>query len=81
MTTIPQKELRNQVAEVLRRVEAGEEIVVTVAGRPSAELRPVSGRRWISGPASAAVFAGPAPRDLDADLERLGGAVVDPYAT
>lgn len=40
-TYIPQRELRNNVAEVLRRVEAGETLVVTVSGRPVAELRPV----------------------------------------
>lgn len=40
-TYIPQRELRNNVTEVLRRVEAGETLVVTVSGRPVAELRPV----------------------------------------
>ena len=33
---IPQKELRNNVADVLRRAEAGEEFTITVAGRPVA---------------------------------------------
>jgi prevent-host-death family protein len=45
MGTIPQRELRNNVSEVLRRAEAGERIVVTVDGRPVAELGPVSGAR------------------------------------
>ncbi|EUA52233.1 prevent-host-death family protein [Mycobacterium xenopi 4042] len=40
MATIPQKELRNNVGEVLRRAEAGEEITITVAGRPVAQLGP-----------------------------------------
>jgi prevent-host-death family protein len=40
MATIPQKELRNNVAEVLRRAEAGEEFTITVAGRPAAQLGP-----------------------------------------
>jgi prevent-host-death family protein len=44
-TTIPQRELRNDVSAVLRRVEAGEEFVVTVSGRPVAELRPVMRKR------------------------------------
>lgn len=48
VTTIPQKELRNQVGEVLRRVEAGEVLTVTVAGREVAELRPVRRRSWVS---------------------------------
>jgi len=44
-TTIPQRVLRNDVSDVLRRVEAGEEFIVTVSGRPVAELRPVVRRR------------------------------------
>jgi prevent-host-death family protein len=45
MTEIPVRELRNHVSEVLRRVEAGEQMVVTVSGRPVAELRPIATRR------------------------------------
>ncbi len=44
-TTIPQRELRNDVSAILRRVEAGEEFVVTVSGRQVAELRPIGGTR------------------------------------
>ena len=40
MPTIPQKELRNNVGDVLRRAEAGEEFTITVAGRPVAQLGP-----------------------------------------
>lgn len=45
MATIPQRELRNNVSEILRRAEAGERLTVTVNGRPVAELGPVAGRR------------------------------------
>ncbi len=44
-TTIPQRELRNDVSAVLRRVAAGEEFIVTVSGRPVAELRPLVRKR------------------------------------
>lgn len=80
MATIPQKELRNQVSDVLRRVEAGETLTITVAGREVAELSPVRKRRWVSGPALDLVWRGPKPRGLDSDLGLLDGAVVDPYA-
>lgn len=40
-TTIPQRELRNNTAEVLRRVERGERVRITVHGHPVAELVPV----------------------------------------
>lgn len=76
---IPQKQLRNEVGDVLRRVEAGETFTVTVAGRPVAELGPVQRRRWVSGPALADVWHGPAPRRLEEDLPSLGGAVTDPF--
>jgi prevent-host-death family protein len=79
MVTIPQKELRNQVSEVLRRVEAGETLTVTVAGREVAELSPVRKRRWVSGPTLDQVWRGPTPRGLENDLALIEGTVVDPY--
>jgi len=41
MAVIPQRELRNNVSDVLRRAEAGERLTVTVNGRPVAELGPI----------------------------------------
>ena len=79
MEAIPQKELRNQVGEVLRRVESGESLTVTVAGRPVAELSPAPRRRWVTGSALAAVWRGPAPHGLAEDLCQLESAVTDPF--
>lgn len=81
MATIPQKELRNQVGAVLRRVEAGENLTVTVSGRPVAELSPVGKRKWVSGSALSRVWAGPQPRDLGQDLARLDARLADPFDT
>jgi prevent-host-death family protein len=48
VTDIPARELRNDVSAVLRRVEAGERLRVTVSGRPVAELSPLPHRpTWI----------------------------------
>jgi prevent-host-death family protein len=44
MTDIPARELRNDVSAVLRRVEQGERMRVTVSGRPVAELLPLPSR-------------------------------------
>lgn len=43
--TIPQRELRNDIGKVLREVERGRTIRVTVDGRPVADLVPVPQRR------------------------------------
>jgi prevent-host-death family protein len=44
MDDVPARELRNDVSRVLRRVEAGERLRVTVSGRPVAELVPLPTR-------------------------------------
>lgn len=41
-TSVPQRELRNHTADVLRRVERGERVRITVNGHPVAELGPLS---------------------------------------
>jgi prevent-host-death family protein len=41
VTDLPARELRNDVSAVLRRVESGERLRVTVSGRPVAELVPL----------------------------------------
>jgi prevent-host-death family protein len=48
MTAIPARDLRNHTAEVLRRVEAGEELEVLRDNRPVARIIPLSRRRqWL----------------------------------
>jgi len=80
METIQQKELRNNVGEVLRRAEGGEQFVITVAGRPVAELGPTSRRCWVGGRALAAVFDTPQPKTLDTDLQKFPAGLADPFA-
>jgi prevent-host-death family protein len=62
------RELRNRTAEVLRRVEAGERLHVTVDRRPVAELAPLPTRTtWV--PRQRALDAlVQADSDLGADL-------------
>ncbi|MFD4457211.1 type II toxin-antitoxin system Phd/YefM family antitoxin [Nocardia sp. NPDC058480] len=48
MAAVPARDLRNHTAEVLRRVEAGEEIEILRDNRPVAKLIPFPSRRqWI----------------------------------
>jgi prevent-host-death family protein len=79
MATIPQKELRNQVGEVLRRAEGGEELTITVAGRPVAVLGPARGNQWVRSDRLADLWRAPADPTLEHDLERIGGDLVDPW--
>lgn len=79
MATIPQKELRNQVGEVLRRAEAGEDITITVAGRPVAQLGPTDRRRWVSGSSLQAVWRTQAPSTLATDIDLFPGSLSDPF--
>jgi prevent-host-death family protein len=46
---VASRELRNNTADVLRRVQSGEEIVITTRGKPVASLVPVetTRRRWL----------------------------------
>lgn len=79
-TEIPSRELRNNTAGLLRRVVAGERIVVTTRGKPVAALVPFKrGRRsWIPRAELvrrlALVQADPGLRD---DLARLAGETTD----
>jgi prevent-host-death family protein len=76
---IPQKELRNNVGEVLRRAEAGEEFTVTVAGRPVARVGPTRPRQWVSGAELQRVWETAPPQSLAEDLEPFPGALSDPF--
>jgi prevent-host-death family protein len=80
MATVPQKELRNNIGEVLRRAESGEEITITVAGRPVAQLGPAARRRWVGGSQLAKVWDTPAPEGMERDLESFPGGLTDPFA-
>lgn len=80
MRTIPQRTLRNQVSEVLRQVEAGERLRVTVDGRPVAELVPVGGvRRHFVTQEQLVNLLVKAPLDpgFPGDIQAATGATVD----
>lgn len=79
---IPQRELRNRIGQVLREVEAGAHLRVTVSGRPVADLTPVRNRRArVPRAAFAALFALPADDEFARDIRELreGDSVTDPW--
>lgn len=76
MTEIPLRELRNHTSEVLRRVEDGEELDVTVNGRPVARLIPLPRRpRFL--PAEELLKYQADPGLLDDLRELLGDETTD----
>jgi len=79
MREIPQRELRNNVAAVLREVEGGESLRVTVRGRPVADLVPVGARKRSLSPGEVARIVARAPLDpgFAGDLEAAAGATID----
>jgi prevent-host-death family protein len=79
MDTIPQRTLRNHVSEVLRRVEGGERIRVTVDGRPVADLLPIAGRRTFVSRENLEAVLRQAPLDSQfaGDIEGATGSTIE----
>jgi prevent-host-death family protein len=74
------RELRQDASELIRRVEAGEEIDITVSGRLAARLVPARPRRWRQWSDIATLFDGPADPDWDRDRDRIDQSLDDPWS-
>lgn len=80
MVEVATRELRNDTAGVLRRVEAGETVTITVRGKPVADLVPhrPAGPRWMPREEVIELLkthsADPGLRD---DLNRIAGETTD----
>lgn len=79
MATIPQKELRNNVGEILRRAEAGEQITITVSGRPVAQLGPIRARQWVDTAGLRELWDLPSDPLLARDIRAFGAGLRDPW--
>jgi prevent-host-death family protein len=78
MHSVASRELRNQTRSLLDRVAAGEEISITVDGRPVAVLAPVAQRtRWMKRDSFIRTLVG---HQADAEL-RLELAALSPDTT
>lgn len=76
MTEVASRDLRNHTADVLRRVAAGEEITITVQGRPVARLLPVlplARRPFSKQEVIKLLTTSQADPGLRSDLEELAG--------
>ena len=80
MKTIPQRELRNRISRVLREVEAGERMRITVDGRPVADLVPIGGMRRTFVPKDdivALLRRASLDRNFERDLEVVNATIDD----
>jgi prevent-host-death family protein len=77
---VASRELRNNMAGLLRRVQAGEQVVVTTRGKPVASLVPFepARRRWLPrGELVRRLDLARADPGLRGDLNRLVGETTD----
>lgn len=79
MDTVGLRELRQDASSLVRRVENGEVITITVSGRPSARLVPAHPTRWCAWSEIDELFHGPSDADWDEDRELLDHTVTDPW--
>lgn len=80
MPEIPQKKLRNEIGEILRRAEAGEEFTVTVSGRPVAKLGPLRSRKWVDNSVLEELAKLPVDEKLAEDIREFDIQLRDPWA-
>jgi len=81
--TIPQRELRNNISDVLRAAEAGETFTVTVRGRPVARLIPPGDpgrpRTDVDRETVRRILRGRIDDSLAAELDEAEAPVDDPW--
>nr|WP_280305399.1 type II toxin-antitoxin system prevent-host-death family antitoxin [Nocardia neocaledoniensis] len=80
MTTFGLRELRQRAAELVRRAERGEDVTITVAGRPSVRLVPAAPASWRRFDEVEALWAGAADADREFDREQIDQQIRDPWA-
>ncbi|HEX4219167.1 MAG TPA: type II toxin-antitoxin system prevent-host-death family antitoxin [Acidimicrobiales bacterium] len=78
MDSVGLRELRQQASELVRRVQSGEEVTITVSGRPAARLVPVTPRTWRTYADVADLFDGSEDPHWASDRERIDQELKDP---
>lgn len=79
MDSVGLRELRQDASELVRRVESGEQIDITVAGRLAARLVPVRPKRWQTWDAIVDVFDGPPDLHWHRDQDLIDQEVRNPW--
>ena len=79
MTTVGLRELRQHASDLVRRVENGEEVAITVAGRLAARLVPAEPKRWQRWDDIADLFVGGADPGWLGDRDLIDQSVLNPW--
>jgi prevent-host-death family protein len=79
MRTVGLRELRQEASDLVRQVESGEEIEITVSGRPAARLVPAAPKRWRRWDHVSGLFTGREDLDWQHDVELVDQTVVNPW--
>lgn len=80
MRNVGLRELRQDASELVRQVEAGEEITITVSGRPSARLVPAHESPWRTWDQVADLFRDVVDTAWAADRDLVDHEIRDPWA-
>lgn len=78
MDEVGLRELRQNASEIVKRVEAGESLTITVSGRAAAVLSPVTAPRWRRWDEIADALSAPADVDWARDRDLLDQTVALP---
>jgi prevent-host-death family protein len=71
--------MRQNASELVRRAQAGEQVTITVAGRPAAMLGPIGSRAWRHWADIADIFTQPADEEWAHDRDLLDHTINDPW--
>jgi prevent-host-death family protein len=80
MDEVGLREMRQNASELVRRAQSGEQLTITVSGRPAAVLGPVNPRSWRQWSDLAALFDSSTDPDWAADRDPLDDTPGDPWA-
>ena len=79
MATVGLRELRQDASDLVRRVEGGEVIDVTVSGRLAARMIPAQPKQWLSWSEVAECFVGRADPGWEQDRDLIDQDLVNPW--
>ena len=79
MESVGLRELRQGASELVRRVESGEQIDITVAGRLAARMVPATPKQWQTWDAIADLFHGPPDANWQGDSDLIDQSIRNPW--